>query len=193
MAYRIDAAGAWAYRRAAVTSLSFAIPVSSSTYAGVYVATHFSSSSRNKSQSRVSVKCPECDNVFLPSIEEKQSRAGASSRRKGANFERTIAKKLKTWWPRNYDFRRTPMSGGSVLKDGFDMAGDICTNAPDFKYHLELKNAPGSFKGLHNWFSNKSVLWKWMAQAVHDCPDNKIPLLIWALKELPPTPFCLLR
>lgn len=138
---------------------------------------------RKKSQSRVQVKCPECSHVFLPSTEEMQSRAGASARRKGANFERKIAKKLQDWWNQdgkyNYEMRRTPMSGGSVLKNGFHMAGDIVSNAPDFIYHLELKNAPGSFKGLHQFFTaGKFKVWEWFAQAENDCPNDRIPLLI---------------
>lgn len=140
---------------------------------------------QHKTKSRVTVKCPECKNAFIPSLEKVQSRAGASSRRKGANFERKLAKELKKWWPGDCDFKRTPMSGGSALKDGFDMAGDICTNAPDFPYHIEAKNAPGSFTGLHNFFSEKSVVWKWLKQASDDCPDNKTPMLIFNRFDMP--------
>jgi hypothetical protein len=133
---------------------------------------------RAKSQSRVSVKCPECGHAFLPKPDEVQSRAGASSRRKGANFERNIAKKLKKWWPGNHDFKRTPQSGGSALKEGWGLAGDVATTAPDFRFHIECKNAPGSFKGLHNLFSSASALWKWWGQAENECPNDKTPLLI---------------
>ena len=132
-------------------------------------------------KSRVTSKCPKCGHSFLPSIEDVQSRAGASSRRKGANFERNVAKKFKKWWPGNYEFKRTPMSGGSVLKEGWDLAGDVCTNAPDFKYHLELKNSPGKFKGWHQFFTtSKWQLWEWLEQAYSDCPTgiDKVPLLI---------------
>lgn len=144
-----------------------------------------------KTKSRVQIKCPECEHVFLPSLEEVQSRAGKSSRRKGANFERKVAKDFAKWWPGNYEFKRTPMSGGSALKVGFDMAGDICTNAPDFNYHLELKNAPGSFTGLHNLFSDKSAIWKWMEQAVTDGPLHKMPILIMNRFDMPTFCMCL--
>jgi hypothetical protein len=130
-------------------------------------------------KSRVQVKCPKCDFVFLPSKEEIQSRAGSSSRKKGANFERNTAKKFKKWWPGDYDWKRTPMSGGSALKEGFDMAGDVCTNAPDFIYHLELKNSPGQFKGWHQFFTTTNwKLWAWLKQAEDDCPSGRIPILI---------------
>lgn len=130
-------------------------------------------------KSRVQVKCPSCSTSFLPSLETIQSQAGKSSRAKGANFERNLAKKFAKWWPGNYEFKRTPMSGGSVLKIGWDMAGDITTNAPDFKLHIEAKNAPGSFAGLHQLFTRPDgPLFKWAQQAQEDCPKHRTPLLI---------------
>ena len=43
---------------------------------------------------------------------------------------------------------------------------------------LEL-DAPGTFKGWHQFFSaEKWTLWRWLKQAKHDCPDNRIPMLI---------------
>lgn len=138
--------------------------------------------------SRVSVKCPECEHVFLPSLKEKQSRAGKAARRKGANFENKKAKEIAKWWNQGkteYEFKRTPMSGGSALKDGFDMAGDICTNAPDFKWHLELKNQPSSFTGLHNFFSDKAKVWAWLRQADEECPVDKRPMLIFNRFDMP--------
>lgn len=141
-----------------------------------------------KTKSQVRVVCPECKHVFLPSLKEKQSRAGKAARRKGSSFERKIAKELTIWWngdKHNYEFKRTPMSGGSVLKEGFDMAGDICTNAPDFKWHLELKNAPSSFTGLHNFFSEKAKLWAWLNQAENECPDHRESMLIFNRFDIP--------
>jgi len=134
--------------------------------------------------SRVQVKCPSCGEIFLPSVEETQSRAGRSSRRKGHAFERTIAKKLQTWWNQNgkfkYEFRRTPQSGGSALKQGWGLAGDIATTAINFPWHLELKNAPGSFAGLHQFISApKFKFWEWLEQANKDCPQNKKVILIF--------------
>ena len=132
--------------------------------------------------SRVQVKCPSCSKVFLPSVEETQSRAGASARRKGSSFERKLAKLFQDWWiiaGKKYEFRRTPMSGGSVLKDGWGMAGDICSTSTDFAFHIEAKNAPGIFKGWHQVFSaEKFVVWDWLDQANNDCQEYKVPLLI---------------
>jgi hypothetical protein len=139
----------------------------------------------SKRLSRVQIKCPKCGNTFLPSLKEKQSRAGASARRKGHSFERKIAKELEMWWPGNHEFKRTPMSGGSSLKEGWDLAGDICTTASDFIWHLELKNTPSQFTGLHNIFSDKSVFWRWLKQASNDCPDGKIPIIIFNRFDMP--------
>jgi hypothetical protein len=138
--------------------------------------------------SQVRVKCPECGNIFLPSLKEKQSRAGKASRRKGAGFENKKAKELAAWWNQgktNYEFKRTPMSGGSALKEGFDMAGDICTNAKDFMWHLELKNVPSGFTGLHNFLSEKAKVWKWLEQAIDECPDHREPMLIFNRFDMP--------
>jgi hypothetical protein len=135
-----------------------------------------------KTKSQVRQVCPACEHVFLPSLKEKQSRAGKAARRKGANFENKKAKEVAKWWNQGkteFEFKRTPMSGGSALKDGFDMAGDICTNAPDFKWHLELKNQPSNFTGLHNFFSEKAKVWAWLRQAEEECPVDKNPMLIF--------------
>jgi len=137
-----------------------------------------------KAKSRVQVKCPKCEHSFLPSIEEVQSRAGASSRRKGHGFERLVAKKLQKWWNQDgkykYEFKRTPQSGGSSLKQGWGLAGDIATTATNWPYHVECKNAPGSFKGLHQFFSaEKFVFWDWLVQCRKDCPEGKRIVVIF--------------
>jgi hypothetical protein len=93
------------------------------------------------SKSNVKMSCPNCKHVFIPTIEEVQSRAGKSSRSKGHAFERRVAKQLQDWWNEggkfNYEMKRCPQSGGSVLKVGFRMFGDVVSNAPDFKYGIE--------------------------------------------------------
>jgi len=136
-------------------------------------------------KSRVQVKCPQCEHVFLPSLEETQSRAGASSRRKGHAFERKVAKLLQDWWnsvkssEQKCEMRRTPQSGGSALKIGWDLAGDISSTANDFRFHIEAKNAPGSFGGWHQLFTSKKfIIWDWLEQANEDCQENRIPILI---------------
>lgn len=126
----------------------------------------------------VKTKCPQCEHVFLPTKEEVQSRAGRSARTKGHAFERRVAAALQKWWPGNHEFKRTPMSGGSVLKVGWDMAGDICTTAPDFKFHIECKNT-NSWDGFHQALTaDKFKLWEWLDQAMFDCPDGKETLII---------------
>jgi len=134
--------------------------------------------------SRVQVKCPQCACVFLPSLEETQSRAGASARRKGHAFERIVAKKLQTWWNQDgkfqFEFKRTPQSGGSSLKQGWGLAGDIATTAQNWPYHVECKNAPGSFAGLHQFLSaEKFKFWEWLEQCGRDRPINKLILIIF--------------
>ena len=123
--------------------------------------------------------CPNCQHVFLPNAKERQSKVGASSRRKGANFERAVAKKLQQWWGNGSVWRRTPMSGGSVLKDGFDLAGDVCCNAADMRYHWELKNSPTKFTGLHQLMTApKCAVWEWFNQAKVDCPKHRQIILV---------------
>ena len=139
----------------------------------------------SKTKSRVKIACPKCKHVFLPDFKEIQSRAGRSARRKGANFERNLAKKFAKWWPGNYEFKKTPQSGGSILKEGWDLAADICTNAPDFPYSIEAKNQPSNFTGIHNLFSDKSAVWKWLEQASDDCPKHRKPLLVFNRFDLP--------
>jgi hypothetical protein len=95
-----------------------------------------------------------------------------------------VAKKLQKWWNQDgkfkYEFKRTPQSGGSSLKQGWGLAGDIATTAPNWPYHIECKNAPGSFKGLHQFFSaEKFVFWDWLVQCRKDCPEGKRIVVIF--------------
>ena len=130
------------------------------------------------SKSRVQYNCPKCSHSFLPSLKEKQSAAGKSARIKGHGFERTKAKEIGKWWGGDYEWCRTPGSGGSKLKDGWDLAGDICTTATDFIYHMELKNSPSGFSGLQDLYLPKRPIWKWWEQAQKDCPSHRHPILI---------------
>ena len=95
---------------------------------------------------------------------EKRVQIGKRSRRKGSNYERTIAKKLKQ--KLGVDFVRTPQSGGfakkSVKADVF--RGDIvpADDSVECALHFECKD-------VKTW-----SLAKWMEQAEADCPKNKI-------------------
>jgi len=140
--------------------------------------------------SRVQVICPTCKTVFLPTIKEVQSRAGASARRKGHAFERKVAKQLQDWWNTNREqkceFRRSPQSGGSALKVGFRMFGDVVSNASDFIFGIECKNAPGSYAGLHQFLSaEKFVFWNWLEQATGDCPKDAVSWIIFTRYDQP--------
>ena len=98
----------------------------------------------------------------------ERSRRGRRSRTKGANYERTIAKKLKEFF--GIDFARTPQSGGFAKKaeKASNFRGDIVSIDKDYdiSMHMELKN--------HNAWS----LPAWIKQAEEDCPEGKLPCVI---------------
>ena len=130
--------------------------------------------------------CPKCQHVFLPNAKERQSRVGRSSRSKGANFERAVAKKMQKWWGNGSVWKRTPMSGGSVLKEGFDLAGDLACNAKDMPFHFELKNSPTKFAGLSQLLTaEKCAVWEWWKQAQEDCPQHRTPILVFNRPDEP--------
>lgn len=101
-------------------------------------------------------------------IKEQNKKRGKRSRNKGANFERTIAKKFKAFF--GVDLVRTPQSGGfakkSVKADEF--RGDIVSADAtiDLGIHVECKNAK-------TW-----SLPAWLKQAESDCPKGKKPVVI---------------
>lgn len=98
----------------------------------------------------------------------ERSKRGKRSRNKGANYERTIAKKLKEFF--GIEFARTPQSGGFAKKSekASNFRGDIVSIDKDYdiSMHMELKN--------HNAWS----LPAWIKQAEEDCPEEKIPCVI---------------
>jgi len=70
------------------------------------------------------------------------------------------------------------MSGGSKLKEGWSLAGDIVTPDPDFPFHVEIKKREQW--ELHQLFkSDKCAPWKWWDQTLGDCPPDKDPLMIF--------------
>ena len=101
-------------------------------------------------------------------VKEQNRKRGKRSRTKGANFERTIAKKFKEFF--GIDFVRTPQSGGfakkSVKADNF--RGDIVSADADWELnlHIECKNA-------QSW-----SLPAWLRQAESDCPPDKKPMVV---------------
>ena len=111
-----------------------------------------------------------------------RSRAGKKAKTKGASFERRIAKSLGDWW--DVKFYRTPQSGGSHLKEGYELAGDVATPSEDFRFHVECKNQEAWT--IHGFMtSSKSAVWKWWQQTRDDCPPDRIPLLIFTRNHLP--------
>lgn len=101
-------------------------------------------------------------------IKEQNSKRGKRSRNKGANYERTIAKKLKEFF--GIDFVRTPQSGGFAKKaeKADDFRGDIVSadKRLDIALHIECKCC-------QTW-----SLPKWLQQSESDCPKDKIPCVV---------------
>ncbi len=101
-----------------------------------------------------------------------QSKRGAGSKRKGATYERKIAKIFRDVF--GIELSRTPQSGGFAKKstkaDAF--RGDITCldDTVDFKLHLEAK------------CQSTIRLREWIKQAEDDCPDGNIPVVIFHLQ-----------
>ena len=101
-------------------------------------------------------------------IKEQNRKRGRRSRNKGANYERTIAKKFKEFF--GIDFVRTPQSGGfakkSVKADTF--RGDIVSADADWELnlHIERKNA-------QTW-----SLPAWLRRSESECPFDKKPVVV---------------
>lgn len=98
-----------------------------------------------------------------------QSKRGEGSKRKGATYERKIAKIFRDVF--GIELSRTPQSGGFAKKstkaDAF--RGDITCldDTVDFKLHLECKD---------------QKTWKlkdWLNQASSDCPEGHIPVVVF--------------
>ena len=120
---------------------------------------------------------------LIPVPESSRSKSGRKSRNKGSSYERRLCKAFSEFW--GSKFFRTPMSGGSRLRYDYNLAGDISTPAEDFPYHCEAKNQE-AFKGFHTLFtSNKCPVWKWWDQSTDECPEDKIPLVIFTKNYMP--------
>lgn len=111
--------------------------------------------------------------------------------RKGRAAEREVAKICQEWWSRldlNCEFRRTPLSGGWLGKDGanvrahFKACGDIMTTSETWPFTVEVKRR--EFWNVHRLFSGKpSPVWGWWRQAIVQArEEGGIPML-WARKN----------
>ncbi len=107
---------------------------------------------------------------------------GRMSRNKGAGFERVVAKALEQAF--GVRMKRTPLSGGWA-KDFPEVAGDVVCIEPDteFMYCVECKKEEqwkleSLFSDRHAWFDG------WWAQLIRECPNGKIPLLVFARNRI---------
>lgn len=101
--------------------------------------------------------------------QEALVRQGKNAKRKGGNFERTVAKKFQNRY--GVELKRTPQSGGFAKKSdkADDYRGDI--TIVDTKQmlllHIECKN------------QQKWSLPKWIRQAESDCPEGRVPIVVF--------------
>lgn len=100
---------------------------------------------------------------------EQKSKQGKRSKRKGANYERTIAKKFQSRY--GIELKRTPQSGGFAKKSdkADDFRGDITIVNPTqvLKVHIECKDQK-------TW-----QLKQWIEQAENDCPEDRAPIVVF--------------
>lgn len=100
---------------------------------------------------------------------EKNSRRGRTSKRKGANYERELAKRFQARY--GVELKRTPQSGGFAKKSekADDFRGDITIVDPKkvLKLHIEAKNQK-------TW-----QLKQWLDQAESDCPKGRTPIVVF--------------
>jgi len=108
---------------------------------------------------------------------KKKEKKRKNSRKKGATFERDVAKLFSDWT--GMKFRRTPMSGG------WAKTGDITPVNPkemdDFRFNVECKNQQiWSFADLIKDIHSGSGIESWWIQAANDAEKSKkVPLLVF--------------
>lgn len=100
---------------------------------------------------------------------DQNVRKGKNAKRKGASYERSLAKRFQDRY--GVELKRTPQSGGFAKKSekADDFRGDI--TIVDTKQmlllHIEAKNQK-------TW-----SLKQWLTQAESDCPDGRVPIVIF--------------
>jgi hypothetical protein len=112
------------------------------------------------------------NNVDLLENKIQQSKRGSSSKTKGSNYERDIAKIFKE--KLGIDLVRTPMSGGFQKKsEALSIKGDITNldHTIEFLPHIECKDHT-------TW-----ALPAWLIQAESDCPKGHIPLVVFHRRQ----------
>ncbi len=105
----------------------------------------------------------------IEELKEVRSKRGRGAKRKGANFERELAKMLKAAW--DISLVRTPSSGGFCKNNAKanEFRGDIVPADDDIilRLHIEAKN------------QKQISIMKWIDQAESDCPKGKIPIVVF--------------
>lgn len=100
---------------------------------------------------------------------EQNVRQGKRAKRKGSNFERTIASIFGKRY--GVELKRTPQSGGFAKKSekADDYRGDITIvdTKKMLKLHIECKNTK-------TW-----TLPAWIKQAEEDCPKGRTPVIVF--------------
>lgn len=100
---------------------------------------------------------------------EKRRKRGKNAKAKGASYERTLAKKFQKKY--GIELKRTPQSGGFAKKSekADEFRGDIVVvdETKKLLVHIEAKNQK-------TW-----SLHKWLEQSREDCPEGKIPLVVF--------------
>lgn len=100
---------------------------------------------------------------------EKAVKNGKKSKRKGASYERTLAKRFQERY--GVELKRTPQSGGFAKKcdKADDFRGDITIvdNKQMLLLHIEAKNQK-------TW-----ALKQWLTQAETDCPEGRTPIVVF--------------
>lgn len=113
---------------------------------------------------------PSSEEIAVLEDKLNKSKRGRRSKAKGSKYERTIAKKFAEAYP-GLELTRTPQSGGFAKKSAKaeEFRGDIVSidKDIDLAIHIECKD--------HKTWS----LPQWINQATSDCPEGKIPTVIF--------------
>ena len=100
---------------------------------------------------------------------EKRQKLGRRSKTKGNNYERDTAKRFKEAY--GEELVRTPQSGGFAKKSAKanDFRGDIVPADEDIDLSLHVECKCAKTWSLPAWFK----------QAKEDCPEGKIPVVVF--------------
>jgi len=115
--------------------------------------------------------------------QKTKSQIGRGSRQKGQRGERDVIKLLKQHFP-EWEFKRTPMSGGWGGSPEFKTCGDIVTNCPDWAYTIEVKHQK-ALSFLHVLQFSGEIK-EWFTQVMQDAKkNNNTPLLVFRRNNVP--------